>query len=159
KIALLVLMLALSAVIGFTVLRGSWSSWPWAVRGYAVLCLTVALVGLPAATLVRALRRCPGGILERLPEHVDVAANEGAESLIGPGRYSWLLHLPGNESLRLHKRGWDVALSTLPEAWDGLSIVHISDLHFAPCFRPRYFERVIEEAAMWEADLVLFTGD
>ncbi len=42
---------------------------------------------------------------------------------------------------------------------DGLTVVQLTDLHFAPCFQPRFFELVVEEAAAWEADLVLFTGD
>ena len=47
----------------------------------------------------------------------------------------------------------------LPQRLDGLSIIHLSDLHLAPCFQRSYFEAVFEAVAGWEADLVLFTGD
>jgi predicted MPP superfamily phosphohydrolase len=40
-----------------------------------------------------------------------------------------------------------------------MSLVHLTDLHLARCFRRRFFEAVAEEAAGWEADLVAFTGD
>jgi predicted MPP superfamily phosphohydrolase len=52
-----------------------------------------------------------------------------------------------------------VPIANLPAAWDGLSLVQISDLHLAPCFDRRYFEAVVEIASGWEADLVAFTGD
>ena len=35
----------------------------------------------------------------------------------------------------------------LPPALDGLSLLHLSDLHFAPCFDRRFFEAVADEAA------------
>ena len=52
-----------------------------------------------------------------------------------------------------------MALSGLPEPLAGLRIVQITDLHMAPCFRRRYFERVIEACQDWEADLIVLTGD
>ena len=83
----------------------------------------------------------------------------GAEALIGRGKHAWMLRLPGNESFRLRRREWEIVFPGLPKAWDGLSLVQISDLHFAPCFKRRFFELVADEAGAWESDLFLFTGD
>ncbi len=52
-----------------------------------------------------------------------------------------------------------MAVPDLPEPLDGLHIVQISDLHFAPCFERRYFESVVDACRDWRADLVVITGD
>ena len=52
-----------------------------------------------------------------------------------------------------------MAIPGLPEPLDGLRIVQLTDLHMAPCFRPRFFERVVDACRGWEADLIVVTGD
>src|SRR5262249_26885525 len=79
--------------------------------------------------------------------------------LKGSGRRSWLLSLPGNQSFRFCLRAWDVALPGLPARLDGLSIVHVSDLHLAPCFERLFFDAILGACAGWQFDLVLITGD
>ncbi len=69
------------------------------------------------------------------------------------------MRLPGNESFRLCLREWDVAIPGLPAPLDGLRIVQLTDLHMARCFRPAFFERVVDACRGWEADLVVLTGD
>jgi uncharacterized protein len=69
------------------------------------------------------------------------------------------LRLPGNESLRLGLREWDVAIPGLPAPLDGLRIVQLTDLHMTRCFRPAFFERVVDACRGWEADLLVLTGD
>jgi predicted MPP superfamily phosphohydrolase len=90
---------------------------------------------------------------------IDLAAQEGKEALIGQGRHAWLLRLPGNESFRIKAMEWEIAVPNLPDGWDGLSVVHLSDLHFAPCYRRRYFEAVADIAGEWQADIVAIPGD
>lgn len=138
--------------------KGPWNAWSGPAQLYAAVCLVSGLIGLPVSTIARIGRRVPEGITERSDE-VDLAAALGDTPPIGPGNYSWMLRLPGNESLRLRTRDWQVTLPSLPSAWDGLRLVHISDLHFARSFERRYFEAVVRAAGAWEADLVLFTGD
>jgi uncharacterized protein len=157
----LLLLGALVVIAGLIVWHpvvGPWLSWPWMLRAYTVACLATALVGLPLTTLFRVSRRLPVGISGRDSE-IDLAEMEGKEALIGPGKYAWMLRLPGNESFRLKKVEWEIAIPNLPVEWDGLSLVHLTDLHFSPSFRRRFFEAVAEEAASWDADIVAFTGD
>ena len=135
KVLLLALTLVMTAVIAWEASRKPWSTWPWPASAYALACLAIALVGLPASTLARILRRQPPGISVRDAE-IDLAQRNGTEVLIGTGKHAWMLRLPGNESFRLRKRDWDVVLPSLPVAWDGLSLLQISDLHFAPCLQP-----------------------
>jgi len=138
--------------------QGVWTSWPIVPRIYAGICLLVALVGIPTTTLFRFWRRHPENIAERL-EEIDFVETHGQDALIGEGKHAWILRLPGNESLRICKREWEIVLPSLPREWDGLSILQLTDLHFAPCYQRRFFELVCEEARKWESDLVLFTGD
>jgi hypothetical protein len=158
NLILLGTLVILSGLIAGQAVAGPWATWPWILRAYALACLATALVGLPLTTLLRKGRQLPAGISGKASQ-IDLAELEGKESLIGPGKYAWMLRLPGNESFLLKKLEWEIAIPNLPAEWDGLSLVHLTDLHFAPCFRRRFFEAVADEAAAWEADIVAFTGD
>jgi predicted MPP superfamily phosphohydrolase len=154
-----VLALACAPVIAYVgVATLPLSEWPEPIRGYAVACLLMAFVLVPGTTFLRAFRKAPSGVFGRAVE-VDLAHRAGAESLIGGGGGAWLLRIPGNESLRVRCEDWCVAVPGLPASLDGLSLVHLTDLHFSPCYDRRFFESVTDLAARWEADLVLFTGD
>jgi predicted MPP superfamily phosphohydrolase len=158
KVGFLGALAAIAAVLVGHAASGPWASWPWWLRGYAVVCLGTACVGLPLSILLRVLRRVPEGISGKSTE-IDLAGSSGIETFIGPGKHAWMLRLPGNESFRLMKSEWEIAVANLPEEWDGLSLVHLTDLHFAPSFQRRYFEDIADEAAAWDADLVVCTGD
>src|SRR5690606_34115765 len=81
------------------------------------------------------------------------------ETFIGEGPHSWMLRLPGNESLDLVARDWTVAFPHLPLELEDLSILHLTDLHFSRAYNKRYFEAVFDIAADMPADLVFVTGD
>ena len=149
---------ASSALLLWGHLQSPWWTWSWPARGYAVLCVISGAVAWPLCSLILALRRRPQGIAHAAEVRALAGPGERDE-LIGDGRRSWLLRLPGNESFRLSLRDYDVALPGLPDPLAGLRIVQISDLHMAPCFRRRYFERVIDACQGWEADLIVLTGD
>ena len=154
------------ALLGATLLAlplmltaGHWATWPQPARGYGLLCLAVALVGLPAVTLVRALRRPPAEVAATRSELLDYRQILGDDRTIGTGKHHHLLRLPGNSSLQVQKVEHDLRLPGLPPALDGLTIVQITDTHFSHCYRREFFEAIAAEAATWDADLVVFTGD
>ena len=62
-----------------------------------------ALVFLPLASLYLALRKRPEGITGS-SRTIDLALAEGSDALIGGGRHSWLLRLPGHDSFRFASR-------------------------------------------------------
>ena len=70
-----------------------------------------------------------------------------------------IVHLPGNESLDLDltERGLDAP--RLPAALEGLSIVHISDLHYTGKVGKPFFEEAVRMSNAIEPDLVAVTGD
>ncbi len=159
KIAQLTILAGLTLALGWFAWTGDRADWPWPLLIYGWVCVAVALVGLPAVTIARGLRRLPTGVEPGPVATVDLADEHGRETLIGAGRGAWWLRLPGNESLRLRQVEWSVGLPGLPAALDGLTIWHLSDLHFGPHYSRRYFEAAIGRLEGEPADLVLFTGD
>jgi uncharacterized protein len=154
----LILLLATLIALPFLITQGPWTTWSLAPRCYALLCLGIALIGLPGVTLIRAFRQPPRGV-ESNGEELDLAIEPGLDRVVGEGKHRWLLLLPGNHSLRIRKVECEIRLPGLPPALDGLSLVQVTDTHFSHAFRREFFEIVTDEAARWDADLVAFTGD
>jgi predicted MPP superfamily phosphohydrolase len=135
-----------------------WGAYPGLVKLYLAGCIVNGAVVFPAVTIARLLRRVPAGI-HGSSRTIDLAAEHGAETLIGNGRHAWWLRIPGNDSLSLRLNHWRITRADLPEAIDGLSILHVTDFHFAPTYRRDYFDRVVDALDSRTFDLVLFTGD
>ncbi len=155
----LVLLGATLLALPVMLTQGHWSTWPQPARGYALICLGVALVGLPTVTLLRAFRRPLDEVASTRGEILDLGRSLGMDRVVGEGKHNWLLRVPGNRSLQVHKVESEVKLPQLPAALDGLTLVQITDTHFSHCYRREFFEAIADEAAAWDADLVVFTGD
>ena len=154
------------ALLGATLLalpvmltQGHWSTWPQPARSYALICLGISLVGLPTVTVFRLLRRPLDELATSQGEILDLGRSLGVDRVVGEGKHNWLLRVPGNRSLQIHKVECELKLPNLPEALDGLTLVQITDTHFSHCYRREFFEAIADEAASWDADLVVFTGD
>jgi uncharacterized protein len=67
--------------------------------------------------------------------------------------------LPGNQTLQLDivRRTFDVP--RLPAALNGLTILHVSDLHYTGRIGKAYFREVIRVASELRPDLIALTGD
>jgi predicted MPP superfamily phosphohydrolase len=89
---------------------------------------------------------------------IDVREKLGID-LAARGWRGLLVRLPGNESLRLEVNERRLRVPRLPARLEGLSIVHLSDLHFTGKIQRRYFEEVVEQANALQPDLVAITGD
>jgi uncharacterized protein len=123
---------------------------------YAAGCCLIGAVFLPAITLAR-WRRCPA-LVSNHTERVDVAARLGYRP-IGNGKFRWLAHLPRNELFRLNVVERALLLPRLPAEWEGLTILHLTDLHLHGTPDLPYFEQVFDLCAAREPDLVALTGD
>jgi hypothetical protein len=77
--------------------------------------------------------------------------------------YPWVpgLHLPYDRQLRhrLTLSEADIALDGLPESFDGLRILFLSDLHAGPFVSPRVLQATVERLLGVEPDVVLLGGD
>src|SRR5947209_3407700 len=52
-----------------------------------------------------------------------------------------------------------LALADLPPAWDGLKILHLSDLHLCGTPDREFYYAVMDRCHEWDPDLVALTGD
>lgn len=125
--------------------------WVWTVPAFG-LGLYALRVGR------RMLDRPPRGFRQLSSTVVDVEAELGFTPS-GPGRYQKMLQVPGNEVFTVELNEKQFEFENLPAPFDGLRVLHISDLHFLGTITKPYFQEVLRRAAEWKPDLVLFTGD
>ncbi len=138
-------------------LGGSWADLPmvWAI--YLGICACGA-VGLLYSAIRWLNTAIPSVQLSNHSNIVDIEQRLGAPPF-GQGPFRWLARVPGNEIFRLQVSEKVSQPPRLPAAWDGLSILHLSDLHFYGTLDRRFFEEVTDLAAEMNADLITFTGD
>src|SRR5438876_1585788 len=98
------------------------------VLGYCGVCAAIALIYLPIISSFRARRRPPAAIVDNQGKAVDFVALMG-DKPVGSGKYWRLACLPGNQVFQVEFCELTVRLPRLPPAWDGLAILHLSDLH------------------------------
>jgi len=129
----------------------------WCAFGYVCLCWVIACA-FPLLTLRRLLRPRPAALESNHTRTVDIAQELGYRPIgrTGPRR---IAQLPWNEVFQLDLTEKTLRLPRLPAAWDGLSVLHFSDVHFTGSPDRDYFRRVIDLCAAWDPDLVAFTGD
>ena len=143
------------ALHGPRVLRGgSWLAAPLPWQAYAALCLAAVVV-----STVHRLRphRSPRLLAER-GDTVDVAAHLG-ERPASPRIRRWLARVPGNQLYHVEVAERELHIPGLPPALDGLSVLHLSDLHFNGTPGRAFFEHALELARDLKPDLVALTGD
>ncbi|MDA0834131.1 MAG: metallophosphoesterase [Planctomycetota bacterium] len=89
---------------------------------------------------------------------VDVSEKRG-DVPIATGPYHWMTRFPFNEIFQVEVAEKHFHLRRLPHEWAGLSIVHLSDMHFIGTIEQGYFETVCELAQELQPDMFVFTGD
>ncbi len=123
---------------------------------YVRTCMIVGFVALPLYTFLRLFRHDPS--LEKRSRILDVAKHLGHRPL-GSSRKRLMACLPGNEVFQVEMVQRTLCLPRLPVAWDGLKILHLSDLHFVGTPGRDYFQFVMDRCTEWQPDLVALTGD
>jgi uncharacterized protein len=128
------------------------------LTAYVVLCWVAAFVLLPLNTAFRVLRPRPAALGKVQYEIVDVVKQLGGPPA-GVGRKRFQALLPFNEALQVEYLERTLHLPRLPAAWDGLTLLHLSDLHLCGTPDRDWFRTVLDRCAAWEPDLVAVTGD
>ena len=131
---------------------------PWWPLLYLVPCWGLGLAVSIRWLLRKIANRKSGALVSDRSRDVNVAAKLGYRPVDGiVGRMLGLV--PGEQCLvaRLHEK--TLELPRLPEALDGLRILHLSDFHFTGRIQPAYFEEVARLANETPADLIALTGD
>jgi uncharacterized protein len=130
-----------------------------AVWAYLGACWAMTFVVIPLVTVRRHQRRLPAGIVTERSRLIDAAARLGRKP-VGDGKHHWLARLPGNQVFQAELTTLELRLPDLPAAWDGLTILHLTDLHFHGTPERDYFRLVFDEcAADGPIDLLALTGD
>jgi predicted MPP superfamily phosphohydrolase len=160
-LVIVILPVVFAALAGFRGPRlffgGNWHTLPPVLLAYMAVCGTVALA-LPVVAIYRQLAHRSELQIAGNSRTIDVAQELGYRP-VGPGPYHLFTHIPGNEFLKVEVADKEYRLARLPAAWDGLSILLLSDLHFIGTIERIWFEHVIGIARTMSADLVVFTGD
>ena len=70
-----------------------------------------------------------------------------------------LSRLPGNEILELAVHKKTLAVANLPDALEGMTISHLSDLHMTGQLDVAFYEEVVRQTNALGSDIVVVTGD
>ncbi|MBN2476086.1 MAG: metallophosphoesterase [Pirellulales bacterium] len=135
-----------------------WAGLPPAVMLYLAVCWLAAVAAVAWWTARVVLRR-PPAVLRFHQTRSHVLRNVPGYPASREHAHHFLVHLPGNEILRLDVTERAIDVPRLRPALDGLTIVHVSDLHFTGRVGKGYFEEVIRRSNEAEPDLVAITGD
>lgn len=153
----LVMLWRVGLVEGGVLRGGRWSDLPigWQIGNAAC---GVGFLGLLIATTRWQWRRWQPAEPDDASERIDVARELGGRP-IGPGPYQALARLPLNEAFEVEITRKTLRLPRLPEALDGLRILHLSDVHFLGTIDRPWFDFVFDRLAQIPVDLIAFTGD
>jgi predicted MPP superfamily phosphohydrolase len=136
---------------------GPWP-WPGLAAAYVVLCWVAGFLVLPAITISRCLRPHPPVLVESRSQVLDVARELGYRP-IGDGKHQLFARLPFTEVFQVEFVEHTLSLPRLPAAWEGLTLLHLSDLHLCGTPDRDFFRMVLDRCAAREPDLIAITGD
>lgn len=110
-------------------------------------------------TLVRLIRESPKALLSKKTETLDLWQRLGAKA-IGDGKHRWATRLPFNCVFHVDFTDLTLAVPKLPPAWEGLTILLLSDLHFHGTPSRAFFDAVFDKLLVGpQPDLVILAGD
>lgn len=137
--------------------ENNWSSVSWGWWLFCVVCL-IGFLCLMFSVVRHYFERAPEALLEYEEAFFDIEKELGRKP-IGEGPYQSMAYFPFNEQFQLELNTKRLQLAGLPEAWEGLSVLHLSDAHFAGTVQRDYFEKVCEHVGAVQPDVIVFTGD
>jgi predicted MPP superfamily phosphohydrolase len=136
----------------------AWQAFPLWLKGYAVFAMGVATLFFPP-WLWRQLTVKSPAVLQSNHTAVFDLKRELPGQLRPRGLGHVYLRLPGNQSYRLSIHEKTLEMPRLPATLDGMSIAHLSDLHFTGRISKAYFDEVVRRTNELDCDLIALTGD
>jgi predicted MPP superfamily phosphohydrolase len=151
----------------------SWENWPKTLRTYAFAIVVGLFFSKLIASIFLAiddLRRGSMWILGKLFSNPSLAVSQSASGINRSTFMSWLgLALGGslfatllygfNNKYSYQVRRMRLTFKNLPEAFKGLRIVHISDIHSGSFTDKHAVIKGVDKIMHQKPDLILFTGD
>jgi predicted MPP superfamily phosphohydrolase len=129
-----------------------------AAGAYLVACWVAGGLWLPINTLFRLSRRRPVAVSAVRSDVIDFAKLLGYNPK-GRGKGSWLATLPFNDVFHVEFIEHTIRLPCVPAAWDGLSILHLTDLHLCGTPDRAFFQALMDRCRDPIPDIVCVTGD
>jgi predicted MPP superfamily phosphohydrolase len=131
-----------------------------AIQIYGAVCLIIGGALFPLISFGRLLRLPPECVVETNQLTRNYRIHLGP-AIIGRGKWWWLAKLPFTSIFTVDFTELTLRLPKLPKAWDGLTILHLTDLHFHGTPTKAFFEAILAETkSLWPMpDLVVLTGD
>jgi len=143
---------------GAAVLRGgAWGDVPFAWMLYFAVCVAGLLIGI--------------GVMTGRAHFAHVAAQVSSSSKVldyaqatsNPppmkGAIGKLARLPGNQVFTVEIVEREIRVPRLPRQWDGISILHVTDLHMNGTPDRAFFEWAAAQCAALRCDIATMTGD
>jgi len=124
---------------------------------YVALCWFTAVVWFPSITIYRLTRAAPAVQLSQQSRVFDWRRRRAALVVCRESAASRSTAAERGASSR--DDGADAAAAAVAAGVDGLTILHISDLHFHQVPTQAWHEAVMDRLAAWEPDVVAVTGD
>jgi predicted MPP superfamily phosphohydrolase len=160
----LVILLIAAAVAGpilivrFVGLRsGGWNEVPVAWVMYFGVCVVALVIGVVVLVLRSRDAKIPAQIAKK--SEVYNYAERMPQSSSSNGAVAALARLPGNQIYSVEIVQRELRIGRLPPQWDGISILHITDLHMNGTPDRRFFEWATDRCAELKCDIAAMTGD
>lgn len=138
-------------------LSEAWAEFSLPVRCYFGLCLA-GFVGF-AWSVARYWSRTTPAEQTAFESVVTDVSKELGYRPIGNGPFRSLVRVPLNECFQIDWTTRQLKLEGLPREWDGLTILHVTDLHFTGTLDLPFFRSIFEKASSLEFDMAVCTGD
>jgi predicted MPP superfamily phosphohydrolase len=124
---------------------------------YIAICIAAVIVGA-VVNYLRYRERIPALLRSNHTMTRDAVTELG--HIPAPQTLSGrLARIPSNEMFRVDFRTLDVTIPRLPKSLDGLSILHLTDLHFHGTPDRTFFEWATQICNEHKPDLIALTGD
>ena len=136
-----------------------WFDLPKLAVVYAVVCWLLAMAVVAAWFWNRFTHRSVDLLWSRQGRLMDLARDIKPSDASEDHTHHFLAHLPGNQILQIDFNERAMAMPRLDPRLEGLSIVHLSDLHFTGRVGKAFFQEVVCLSNELEPDLVALTGD
>jgi predicted MPP superfamily phosphohydrolase len=150
-------LLWLPFAIGFERLTQGFAG--FLLLGFAAACLVLGVAVVPAVQLLYWWRqRRPACLVCNDSEVIDVARELGYRPF-GQGKHLRVARWPLNEIFQVEFAERHLRVPGLPEAWEGLTILHVSDLHFRGIPDKIFYQHVMDRCARWRPEVLALTGD
>jgi uncharacterized protein len=136
--------------------KGNWRAY---LSGYTVFCWIVGSGIAPLCEMFYLMRRQAPQLVKQTAETVNVAQELGYAPS-GHGKDAIACSLPFNQCFQVEFTEKTLLLPQITDAWDGLSILHLTDLHLRGTPDRAFFHYVMERCMKAGIpDLLLLTGD